>query len=157
MYKLLSAHVLALIDDSVISIERYIVVQCWCSPPCLPSSDPVSQYGDLYYADIGLLCTSLTKCLLLGIRVTTMDKDIYYSLWQWQRNLIFFSLRAEKYKFGKEDVIVVRMVEGMFYSLTNLKNGDTIKRTENWLWNWNILAIWLSISTDQQCWHISFL
>ena len=27
MYRLLSAHVLALIDDSVISIERYIVVQ----------------------------------------------------------------------------------------------------------------------------------
>lgn len=72
MYRLLSAHVLALIDDSVISIERYIVVQCCCLPPCLPSSDPlsVSQCGDLYCGHLGQLYTSLTKCLLLGIRVT---------------------------------------------------------------------------------------
>lgn len=48
MYRLLSAHVLALIDDSVISIERYIVVQRCRLPPCLTSSDPVSQCGDLY-------------------------------------------------------------------------------------------------------------
>ncbi len=80
MYRLLSAHVLALIDDSVISIERYIVVRRCRSPLCLPSSDPVSQCGDLYCGHLGQLCTSLTKCLLLGIRVTTMDKDICYSL-----------------------------------------------------------------------------
>lgn len=47
MYRLLSAHVLALIDDSVISIERYIVVQSCRLPLCSPSSDPVSQCGDL--------------------------------------------------------------------------------------------------------------
>lgn len=80
MYRLLSAHVLALIDDSVISIERYIVVQQCQLPPCLPSSDPVSHCGDLYCGQLGQLCMSLTKCLLLGIRVTAMDKGIRYSL-----------------------------------------------------------------------------
>lgn len=40
----------------------------------------------------------------------------YYSLWQWQGNITFFYLRAEKYKFGKADRIVVKMAEGMFYS-----------------------------------------
>lgn len=80
MYRLLSAHVLALIDDSVISIERYIVVQRCCLPSCLLSSDPVSQCADLYCGHLGQLCMSLTKFLLLGIRVTAMDKDIGYSL-----------------------------------------------------------------------------
>lgn len=80
MYRLLSAHVLALIDDSVISIERYIVLQRSRLPLRLPSSDPVSQRGDLYCGHLGQLCMSLTKCLLLGTRVTAMDKDIYYSL-----------------------------------------------------------------------------
>lgn len=38
MYRLLSAHVLALIDDSVISIKRYIVVQHCRLPPPVPRS-----------------------------------------------------------------------------------------------------------------------
>ena len=80
MYRLLSAHVLALIDDSVISIERYIVVQHCLLTPCLASSAPVSQCGDLYCGHLCQLRMSLTKCLLLGIRVTTKDKDICYSL-----------------------------------------------------------------------------
>lgn len=82
MYRLLSAHVLALIDDSVISIKRYIVVQhCRLPPPPFPpSSDPVSQCGDLYRGHSGRLCMSLTNCLLLGISVTAVDKGIRYSL-----------------------------------------------------------------------------
>lgn len=77
MYRLLSAHVLALIDDSVISIERYIVVQSRCLPL---SSGPASRCDDLYCGHLGQLCVSLTKCLLVGIRLTAMDKDICYSL-----------------------------------------------------------------------------
>ena len=80
MYRLLSAHVLALIDDSVISIERFIVVQRFCLLLCLPSSDPVSQCDDLYCGHLGQLCMSLTKCLLLGTQVSPTDKDICYSL-----------------------------------------------------------------------------
>lgn len=53
MYRLLSAHVLALIDDSVISIEMYVVVQRGRLPLCLPFSDPVSQCGDLYCGHLG--------------------------------------------------------------------------------------------------------
>lgn len=79
MYRLLSAHVLALIDDSVISIERYIVVHSCCLPLCTSSSDPASRCGDLYCGHLGQLCMSLTKCLLLGIRLTAMDKDVCYS------------------------------------------------------------------------------
>lgn len=38
MYRLLSIHVLALIDDSVISIEMYNVVHCPCTRnPLIPS------------------------------------------------------------------------------------------------------------------------
>lgn len=88
MYRLLSAHVLALIDDSVISIERYIAVLRGHLPPCLPSSDPVSQCGDLNCGHLGQLCSSLTKCLLLEIRIWPWtgtfiihynnDKEIYF-------------------------------------------------------------------------------
>lgn len=82
MYRLLSAHVLALIDDSVISMEMYVVVQRSRLPLSLLSSGPVSQCGNLCCGHLGQLCTSLIKCVLLGIRVTTMDKDICYSLEQ---------------------------------------------------------------------------
>lgn len=50
MYRLLSAHVLALIDDSVISIERYIVVQHCRLPracrPLIPSLNVVTSTVD---------------------------------------------------------------------------------------------------------------
>lgn len=78
MYRLLSAHVLALIDDSVISIERYIVVQLCCLPPCSASTGPVSKCGDLYCGHLGQLCMPLTKGLVL--QVTTKHKDICCSL-----------------------------------------------------------------------------
>lgn len=53
MYRLLSAHVLALIDYSVISIEMYVVVECSHQPLRLPSSDPLSQSADLYCGHVG--------------------------------------------------------------------------------------------------------
>lgn len=56
MYRLLSGHVLALIDDLVISIERRITVQRGCSPSCLHSSKPVCQCTDLCSRQIGQLC-----------------------------------------------------------------------------------------------------
>lgn len=71
MYRLLSAHVLALIDDSVISIESYIVLQDCFLPQCLASSDPVSQCGDLYCGQIHM---PLTKCFMLGSRMSAMDE-----------------------------------------------------------------------------------
>lgn len=79
MYRLLSVHVLALIDDSVISIEMYNVVHCIHLPLYSQSSDPACQCFDLYYGHLGQ-STSLTKCLLLQIRVTTPDKDSRSSL-----------------------------------------------------------------------------
>lgn len=60
MYRLLSTHILTLIDDSVISIERYIVLQLCC----LVSSDPVFQQDDL--------CT--TECLILGTSYIVTDR-----------------------------------------------------------------------------------
>ncbi len=66
MYRLLSAHVLALIDDSVISIERYIVEQRGHLAPCLPHSDPLSQCANLYSGHLGQVCSSLTKCFASG-------------------------------------------------------------------------------------------
>lgn len=75
MYRLLS-HVLALIDESVISIEIYVVEQRSRLPLSLLSPGPVSQCGSLCCGHLGQLRTSLIKCELLGIRVTTMDKDI---------------------------------------------------------------------------------
>lgn len=79
MYRLLSAHVLALIDDSVISIEMYVVEQRSRLPLSLLSPGPVSQCGSLCCGHLGQLRTSLIKCVLLEIRVTTMGKDICYS------------------------------------------------------------------------------
>lgn len=79
MYRLLSVHILALIDDSVITIERYNVVHCIHLSLYSQSSDPVSQCFDLYYGHLGQ-STFLTKCLPLQIRVTTLDKDASSSL-----------------------------------------------------------------------------
>lgn len=81
MYRLLSAHLLGLIDDSVISIERYIVVQR-CSVPLTYSALILSLNVVTSTVDtqVTYVRTSLTKCLLLGIRVTAVDKDIHFTL-----------------------------------------------------------------------------
>lgn len=74
MYRLLSTQVLALMNYLVISIERYIVLQPRFLPLCLASSDPVSQCSDLYCGHLAQICTSLTKCFMLGIRLSAMNE-----------------------------------------------------------------------------------
>lgn len=98
MYRLLSVHVLALIDDSVISIEMYNVVRRIHLSLHSQSSDPVSQCFDLYYGHLGQN-TSLTKCLPLQIRVSTLDKDSSSSLSQWLRKCTLLLWSWGKYIF----------------------------------------------------------
>lgn len=71
MYRLLSAHILALIDDSVITIEMCSVVPCGprAHRPLIPSLGPLTSP----------VCCPV-KCLPRGIGVTTVGKDIRYSV-----------------------------------------------------------------------------
>lgn len=71
MYRLLSAHILALIDDSVITIEMRSLVPCGprAHRPLIPSLGALTSPAS---------CP--VKCLPRGLRATTASKDIRYSV-----------------------------------------------------------------------------
>lgn len=54
--------------------------------------------------------------------------------------MLLFSLTVEKYKFSKENKIVVRMLEEMFYCLTNKWKRNQKGEIETY-WLFNLVSV----------------